>query len=102
MYLEEYKANHFAKHLVDRELNKKNIPTNNVAERARLLKMCFTDEAPISTLEAMQVEEKKKSEEPEESPVTSETSQGEPFPPKRKAGRPKKVELPPASETPSN
>ena len=93
IYLEEYKARHFAKHLVDLELNRLGKPTNNAAERDRLTRLCFVDEAPISTMEAMQIEEKNKALESKEAPISTETE-----PPKRKAGRPKKVELPPPDE----
>ena len=41
IYLEDFKAKHFAKHLVDRELNRLNIPTNNMTKRAELEGKCF-------------------------------------------------------------
>lgn len=43
MMLESYIAEHFAKHLIDRELNKKDIMTNNVVEREKLHKLCIED-----------------------------------------------------------
>lgn len=43
MYIQDYLANHFAKHLVDRELNEMKLPTNHHS-RAELLKKCFGEE----------------------------------------------------------
>lgn len=60
IFLEDYKAYHFAKHLVDRELNKLNIVTNNMSERARLGELCFPKEAAVTPLEAIQINEKAK------------------------------------------
>lgn len=40
-YLPFYLAEHFAKHLVDRELNKRNLPTNHFS-RQELLDKCVT------------------------------------------------------------
>ena len=62
MFLEDYKAHHFAKHLVDRELTKDGILTNNVLERAKRELLCFPDTEVVSTHEAMQEEEAKKEE----------------------------------------
>jgi len=59
MFLEDYKAEHFAQHLVDRELNRKNVPTNNMMERAKLGKLCFPTLETITPLEAMQRNEGK-------------------------------------------
>lgn len=54
MFLENYKAEHFAQHLVDRELNKKDIPTNNMVERAKLGALCFPTVETVTPLEALQ------------------------------------------------
>jgi hypothetical protein len=55
MYLESWKADHFAKHLVDRELNRLDKPTNHPL-RKQLLAKCFgaeTIEAPdVSKLQS--------------------------------------------------
>lgn len=62
IYLDEHEAKHFAKHLVDRELNKLKIPTNNLTERAKLEIQCFpTDESvtPLVALNINEVEKKK-------------------------------------------
>lgn len=60
IYLEEHQANHFAKHLVDRELNNQKLPTNS-PKREELLEKCFPgDSEPITTTEAFDIEEKKK------------------------------------------
>jgi len=69
MFLENYKAEHFAQHLVDRELNKLGILTNNMNERARLGALCFPTVETITPLEALQRNTKeitKKVEEDEE------------------------------------
>lgn len=60
MYLEEDKANHFAKHLVDEVLNSKNIVTNNMSERAKYEAQCFPPDEILTPIEALQVTEKAK------------------------------------------
>lgn len=42
IYLEDYKAFHFAKHLVDRELQKQGIRTDDINARKTMLNKCFT------------------------------------------------------------
>ena len=59
-YLEDFKAYHFCKHLVDREMNRANIPTNLAAERAKYEALCFPTEEKITPAEALDREEKKK------------------------------------------
>lgn len=67
MYLEDFKAKHFAKHLIDRELNRQNIPTNDKQNRAKLEALCFPGDAPAVTEdEAIDIEETKKEEERKE------------------------------------
>jgi len=61
IFLEDYKAEHFAKHLVDREMNRMNVLTNNMSVRAELLTKCFpTDEVAPTISEAIDTNEKKK------------------------------------------
>lgn len=60
MYMEDYKAYHFAKHLVDRELNRLNIPTNNNAKRGELGALCFPEDKELEPSVALDLEEKKK------------------------------------------
>lgn len=60
MYMEDYKARHFAKHLVDRELNLLNIPTNMQAKRAELEQRCFPSDVAVTPEEAINIEETKK------------------------------------------
>lgn len=60
MFLEDYKADHFAKHLVDRELNKLNIPTNMEAKRIELTAKCFPSDEVVTPIEALNIEEGKK------------------------------------------
>lgn len=59
MFLEDFKADHFAGHLVDRELNKSGDPTNS-PKRASLLAKCFPSTEVVTPLEALNIEEKKK------------------------------------------
>lgn len=60
MYMEDYKAYHFSKHLVDRELNKLGIPTNMTAKREELGKLCFPEDVELAPAVALDLEEKKK------------------------------------------
>ncbi len=60
IYLEDFKAKHFAKHLVDRELDRLNIPTSRIDKREELEAKCFEHEEPVSTLQALNIEETKK------------------------------------------
>lgn len=48
IYLQDYLANHFAKHLVDRELNKQGIPTNHFS-RESLVNKCFGESVKVET-----------------------------------------------------
>ena len=59
MFLENFKAEHFAQHLVDRELNKLGIITNNQTERAKLGALCFPTVETITPIEALQRNAKK-------------------------------------------
>lgn len=43
IYLEDWKADHLAKHLIDRELNKKNIPTNDLNARKEIEALIFAE-----------------------------------------------------------
>jgi len=54
MFLEDYKADHFAKHLIDRELNEMGQPTNSPL-RNGLEAQCFPSDEVITPLEALQV-----------------------------------------------
>lgn len=69
MFLESDKADHFAKHLVDRELNRLNLPTNDQS-RAGLEAQCFPTVEAVSSAEALNLneavkEKKAKKKEPE-------------------------------------
>lgn len=55
IFLEDFKADHFAKHLVDREMNKLDIITNMPLERARLTALCFPSDEVVTPLEALQI-----------------------------------------------
>lgn len=60
MYLVDHIARHFAKHLIDRELNRLGVKTNHPTERQRLMDMAFPPEESISETEAIDTEIKKK------------------------------------------
>lgn len=54
IYLEQDKAEHFAKHLVDHELNKLNKRTDYKPDRARLTALCFPTDEVLTPSEALQ------------------------------------------------
>lgn len=60
IYMEADKAYHFAKHLVDRELNKLNIPTNMDSKRAELGAKCFPVAEAVTPEVAIDINEKSK------------------------------------------
>lgn len=60
IYLEDFKAKHFAKHLVNRELDIKGIPTNNQSERAKLEVLCFPSDEVVTPLVALNINETEK------------------------------------------
>ena len=59
-YLEDFKAKHFAKHLIDRELTTQGIRTDSANKRAELEVKCFPGDAPVSVAKALDMEEKHK------------------------------------------
>lgn len=71
IFLEDFKADHFTKHLVDREMNKLGIVTNDQVKRAELAALCSPSDEVVTPLEALQenatkkVVTKKKKEEKE-------------------------------------
>lgn len=60
IFLEDFKAYHFGKHLIDRELNKKGIPTDKLQARKEMEALCFPSAEAISPVEALDLEAKKK------------------------------------------
>lgn len=65
IYLEDFKAKHFAKHLVDRELNLTKpspTPTNNLTARKSLEAQCFPSDEVVTPSEALNINEKIKAE----------------------------------------
>lgn len=60
IYLEDFKAHHFAGHLVDLEMNRLGVPTNTMNRREELLKQCFPSDEVITPSEALQINEKEK------------------------------------------
>src|SRR3990167_5786600 len=97
MYMEDFKAKHFAKHLVDRELTslspKGQDWVGNVVKRAELTALCFPPAEVVSPEKAVDIEAKKKEE-----AKPAEGGKEEEFPDlkderqigKKKVGRPKK------------
>lgn len=64
IYLEDYKAEHFAKHLVDRELNEMNKPTDNRVLRKELTDKCFPSDEVVTPVEALDLNKGKTAETP--------------------------------------
>lgn len=60
IFLEDYKADHFAKHLVDREINKLGKRTDYAPLRTELTAKCFPSDEVVTPLEALNIEESKK------------------------------------------
>lgn len=59
-YMEDFKARHFAKHLVDRELNKRGQLTNYIPARNELLALALPeDEVEVSMEQAVDIEARK-------------------------------------------
>jgi len=59
-FMEDYKARHFAKHLVDRELNRLNVATNYMPKRDELLLKCFPTDEVVTPAAALDIESRKK------------------------------------------
>lgn len=57
MFLEDYKAEHFAKHLVDREMNNQGVVTSSLSKRQELTAKCFPSDEIVTPLEAIQLNE---------------------------------------------
>lgn len=57
IFMDENEARHFAKHLVDRELNKTNTPTNNLSARKPLEAKCFPSDEVVTPLVALNINE---------------------------------------------
>lgn len=77
MFLEDFKATHFAKHLVDRELNRQEIPTNNMSERTKIESLCLPKDEAITPLEALQINEGEKVEKKNKKKVAKVTEEFE-------------------------
>lgn len=59
MFLEDYKADHFAKHLIDREMTIRGVVTDNKTVRNELLAKCFVVPEVVTPAEAFNIEAKK-------------------------------------------
>lgn len=55
MYVEDWKADHFAKHLVNRVMNEKGMITSNMVERNEFMKQALPDGVTLSEDEAFDV-----------------------------------------------
>lgn len=60
MYVEEWKAEHFAKHLVDRVMHEKGMITTNMVERSVFLAQAMPSEESISAEEALDINAREK------------------------------------------
>lgn len=58
MFLEDFKAQHFAKHLVDRELNRLNLLTSDRLKRKELETLCFPADEVVTPVEALNLNKK--------------------------------------------
>lgn len=76
MYVEDWKAEHFAKHLVDRVMHQKGMITSNMVEREALLAQALPTEEAVTPEEAFDINAREE--------VAEQVA-------KRKPGRPKKV-----------
>ena len=67
-YLEDFKAQHFAKHLIDRELTLQSPPnqslTGNKTKRAEMEKLCFPTSETVSAERALDMQARKDEEKP--------------------------------------
>ncbi len=81
VWMQDWKAEHFAKHLTDRELNKKNLPTDHFT-RGEYVQKCISE----GSVEASSV-----SDDAVETELLNKNAQAEPLKVK-KPGRPKKEE----------
>ena len=65
MFLESFKAAHFAKHLVDRELNRMGLSTSHILKRNELTALCYPSDEVVTPLEALQVNSKEEMKKPD-------------------------------------
>lgn len=63
MYVEDWKADHFAKHLVDKVMNKKGMITSNKIERDPLLAQALPDGVTLDAEEAYDLKARKEAQE---------------------------------------
>lgn len=60
MYVEDWKAAHFAKHLVNREMHKKGMITTNMTERNVLLAKALPSEEAVTADQALDINAREK------------------------------------------
>lgn len=60
IYMESDKAEHFAKHLTDREMHKLGIPTDMETKRKELTAKCFPSDVVVTPEIALDINEKAK------------------------------------------
>lgn len=77
MYVEDWKAQHFAKHLVDRVMNQRGMITTNKNERDPLLKLAMPDEDAITNDEAIDIEARKEVAEKKEKKTVKKVEEEE-------------------------
>ena len=98
IFLEDYKADHFAKHLVDQEMNRLHLLTNNALQREQLTALCFPTDEVVTPIEALNLNEKADVKAEKEKEVefpdlntTEEKEEKEEEKVEKKRGRPLKV-----------
>lgn len=91
-YLPHFKFLRYQKHLVDREMNRANIPTNNHLRKDFEVKCTVpVVEEDVNAVEAAAKAEAKKLEKQTDPAKEIAEAQGQTATPKKKPGRPKKV-----------
>lgn len=84
MFLEDFKADHFARHLVDREMNKTNTVTSMMNVRNELMAKCFPTDEVVTPLEALQINETAKPKKKEVEKEFEDLEEEEELPAKKK------------------
>lgn len=58
IFLEDFKGDHFAKHLVNREMDRMRLRTSDIKRREELIAKCFPTDEVVTPLEALNLNKK--------------------------------------------
>ena len=58
IFLEDFKGDHFAKHLVNREMDRMGLRTSDIKRREELIAKCFPTDEVVTPLEALNLNKK--------------------------------------------